>query len=106
MLLVVKVDVLDVDVPTMVLSEVLAAFSCHLMTWIMCWKQTRDVTMCLGPNGVVVDEVDQAVCIAVHRPTDGCLIKQMRTADRKCVDLLEDVLCCRTLDDTHDVRCH
>ena len=34
-MLVVRVDALDVDVLTMVLSDVLAAFSCHLMMCIM-----------------------------------------------------------------------
>ena len=62
----------------------------------------RDVTVCLGPNGVVVDKVDQAVSTAVHQSTDECLIKQMCTADLRCVDFLEDVLCCRPLDDTQE----
>ena len=56
------------------------------------------MAMCLGPDGVVVHEVDQAVGVAVHRPTDGCLIKQMCTADLRCVSLLEDVLRCKTLE--------
>ena len=52
----------------------------------------RDATMCLWPDGVVVDEVDQAVGVAVHWCTDACLIEQMCAADLRCVNLLEDVL--------------
>ena len=37
-MLVVKVEVDDADVPTMVLSDVAAALSCHLMMWSMCGK--------------------------------------------------------------------
>ena len=32
-MLVVNVEVADVDVPTVVLSDVPAALSCHLVTW-------------------------------------------------------------------------
>ena len=34
------------------------------------WEARRDVAMRLGPNGFVVDEVHQAVGIAVRWPTD------------------------------------
>ena len=36
-----------------------------------------DVTMRLASDGLVVDEVHEAVSIAVERSAAGCLIKQM-----------------------------
>ena len=33
------------------------------------------MAMCVGPEGVAVDEVHKAVSIAVKRSADGCLIK-------------------------------
>ena len=42
---------------------------------------SSDVAMCLGPDGIVVAEVDEAVSIAVEMSTDRCLIEQMCTAD-------------------------
>ena len=51
-----------------------------------------DVATCLAPDGLVVDEVHEAVSIAVERPTDRCLIEQICVADLWVVHLLEDVL--------------
>ena len=62
-----------------------------------------DVAMCFGPDGVVVDEVHEAVSIAVQRSADGCSIEQMCAADLRCVDFLEDVFACRSFDDAQDV---
>ena len=61
------------------------------------------MTMCLRPDGFVVDDVEKAVLIDVHWPTDGCLIKQMYAVSLRCVDRLEDAVCCRSLDDTQEV---
>ena len=61
------------------------------------------MAICLGPDGVVVAEVDEAVSIAVERSTDRCLIKQMCTADLLVKDLVKDVLACRSFDDSQDV---
>ena len=38
LMVLVKVEVADVDVPTMVLSDVLAALFCHFMMCSMCGK--------------------------------------------------------------------
>ena len=50
-MLVVKVDVDDADVPTIVLSDVAVALSCHLMMWSM--RGQRDALCCCALGQMV-----------------------------------------------------
>ena len=68
-MLVVRVEVDDVDVPTMPL-RCTCCFVLPLDDVEHARVVSRDVAMSLGADGVVVDEVRQAVSIANHWPID------------------------------------